>query len=162
MTQGERGTYVIYFSTTNLRRIFMGTDSKLGEILDNQGFQNIAKAIRLSTIIPQYSKRKGQRFYDVRYGLGNELKRKANYSNEFVQALSDFMHSYNQENAQVAETREKQYRSNLTTGDIQSIVSLIDSYGAKTVGSLLVAYGYARDPKEEKSLEENVSNETNN
>lgn len=152
--QMERGRRLPQFSTTNLRRVIMGTNRTLKEILDNPGFQHVAEAIRRSTVIPQYRKMRGERLYDVRYGLGNELKRKANYNDEFLQALSDFMQSYNQENAQIAETRRKQFRRNLTTEDIMHIVELVDTYGAKTVGNLLVAYGYARDPREPDVLTE--------
>ena len=57
------------------------------------------------------------------------------------------MHDYNHENARKAETRKQQYRTNLTVEDIASIVALIDEYGAPTIANLLVAFGYARDPK---------------
>ena len=149
MSQMERRRWAPQFTTDHLRRVIMGTDRKLKPILDSPGFQNVATAIRHSTVIPQYRKGQGDRLYDIRYGLGNELKRKANYDNEFIQALSDFMHSYNQENAQVAETRKVQFRRNLTTDDIAQVVALVDEYGAKTVGNLLVAYGYAREPREQ-------------
>jgi hypothetical protein len=150
MSRMERRQWAPPFTTENLRRVIMGTERKLKPILDSPGFQNVAYAIRHSTVIPQYRKGRGEaRTYDIRYGLGAELKRKANYADEFIQALSDFMQSYNQENAQIAETRGVQYRRNLTTDDVQQIVALVDEYGAKTVGNLLVAYGYAREPREE-------------
>lgn len=154
MSQMERRRWAPQFTTLNLRRVIMGTDRKLKPILDSPGFQHVAAAIRRSTVIPQYRKTQGDRLYDVRYGLGSELKRKANYDDEFVQALSDFMQSYNQENAQVAESRGVQYRRNLTTDDVAQVVALVDEYGAKTVGNLLVAYGYAREPREQEEVAE--------
>jgi hypothetical protein len=39
-------------------------------------------------------------------------------------------------------------RKQLTTSDITEIVNLIDEYGAKTIGNMLVAFGYARVPRE--------------
>jgi hypothetical protein len=83
--------------------------------------------------------------------LGNDLKRKANYNDEFIQTLTDFMHSYNQENVQIEESYKGNppfRRRQLTTADIAEIIGLIDEYGAKTIGNMLVAFGYARVPRE--------------
>jgi hypothetical protein len=115
--------------------------------LDSSGFINIAYAIRQSTIVAQYRKKEGDRRYDVRYGLGRDLVRRSQYPEEFVAALSDFLHQYNAENAQVMETRSGPYRKSVQTGDIQNILELIDRHGSDLIAKLLVAYGYARDPR---------------
>lgn len=130
-------------------------DKKLTEIIQNEGFRNIAEAIRRSTVIPQGQKARGRdSLYDIRYGLGSKLLRKAQYNESFVQELSQFMHDYNHENARKLETRKQQYRSNITMDDIENIVSLIDKFNAPTVANLLVAFGYARDPNLGKSSED--------
>ena len=140
--------YVRPFTENNLRRLLEMKDPTLSPILENQGFRNVAEAIRRSTVIPQYVGRKTSSF-DVRYGLGQDLKRKSQYADDFIQALSDFMQSYNEENARVHErTKGKSRRKAITTEDIASVVALIDQYGPQTICSLLVAFGYARDPKE--------------
>ncbi len=130
----------------------MGHDQKLKAILDNPGFQNIAAAIRRSTVIPQYFKAKGKRGpYDIRYGLGAELLRQAAYSDRFVQALSDFLHDYNRETIQIYERYKGKppvHRAQVTTEDIQQVVGLVDEHGSQTVANLLVAFGYAREPRE--------------
>ncbi|HID34815.1 MAG TPA: hypothetical protein EYP25_09675 [Anaerolineae bacterium] len=125
---------------------------KLSPILQSQGFRNIAEAIRRSTVIPQYIGRQ-QSQYDIRYGLGQELKRKAQYPDEFIQALAEFMQSYNEENARVYErTKGKGIRRKaITTQDIEEILALVDEYGSRTVANLLIAFGYARDPREEST-----------
>ena len=132
----------------------MGHDRKLKPILESSGFQNIAAAIRRSTVIPQFFRARGEsRLYDIRYGLGTELLRQAAYPDEFIQALSEFMHAYNQENAQINERYKGNppvRRANITTEDIEQVVSLIDEYGSKTVGNLLIAFGYAREPQEQE------------
>lgn len=139
--------YVRPFSETNLRRLFEMRDPKLTPILENQGFRNVADAIRRSTVIPQYVGRKTSSF-DVRYGLGQDLKRKSQYADDFVQALSDFMQSFNEENARVYErTKGKSRRKAITTEDIADVIALVDDYGPQTICNLLVAFGYARDPK---------------
>lgn len=128
----------------------MSADSKLSAILDPEqhpGFQSIAYAIRQSTVVAQYRKKEGDRRYDVRYGLGQELARKSRYPAEFITALSDFLHKYNAENAQVMENRSGPYRKSLKTSDIDDIVALVDEYGSELICNLLIAYGYARTGK---------------
>ena len=40
-------------------------------------------------------------------------------------------------------------RRDLRTSDIQDIIKLVDNFGAEVVANLLVAFGYAREPREE-------------
>ncbi len=152
MSRMEREQWSPRFTTTNQEVLIMGHDQKLKAILDNPGFQNIAAAIRRSTVIPQYFKAKGQRGpYDIRYGLGAELLRQAAYPDRFVQALSDFLHDYNRETMQTYERYKGNppvRRAQVTTEDIQQVVELIDEYGSQTIANLLVAFGYAREPRE--------------
>ena len=142
------------FIKKSLEVLIMKSNEALVPVLDNPGFRNIADAIRRSTIIPQYRGR-GESEYDIRYGLGQELKRKSLYNDEFISALSEFVHSYNAENARVYEKTKKQYRRNILTTDVEEIVKLVDKYGATIVANLLIAFGYARESKEEEvSIEE--------
>ena len=123
----------------------------LVSILETTGFRNIAEAIRHSTIIPQGRKARNQDYlYDIRYGLGQELKRKALYNDEFIASLSEFVQSHNAENARVLEHKNQQTRKDIRTSDMEDIVRLVDKYGAKTVGNLLIAFGYARESKDEE------------
>jgi hypothetical protein len=154
--QKERGRYAPQFTGTNLRRLIMGAEPKLSDILDPQkhpGFQSIAYAIRQSTVVAQYRKQQGDRRYDVRYGLGQELARKAKYPAEFITALSDFLHKYNAENAQVMERRAGPYRRSVQVSDIDDIVGLVDEFGSELMCNLLVAYGYARSGAREATPE---------
>lgn len=150
---GLEHRWVQPFTTRNLEVIIMKSNQPLAPILESTGFRNIAEAIRRSTIIPQYRGREASE-YEVRYGLGQELKRKALYNDEFIAALCEFMQSYNAENARVYEKTGKQYRRNILTSDIEDIVRLVDTYGATTVGNLLIAFGYAREPKEEEEVQQ--------
>lgn len=126
------------------------TDAKLSKILESPGFQNIAYAIRQSTVTAQYRKSQNDRKYDVRYGLGQQLTRVARKGkeSEFIAELADFIHKYNAENAQVMEVRSGPYRRSIQTSDIDDIVRLVDAYDAPTIAQMLVAYGYARLPKD--------------
>ena len=148
----ERRQYAPQFTIPNLEELFMARNDanlKLKPILDDPGFQNLATAIRLSTVAPQRRKAmSGERVYDIRYDLGGRLLQKSRYDQEFVQELSEFMFRYNQENARVAEQgRNAPRRRDLTREDIAAVIGLVDEYHAPTVGGLLVAYGYARDPR---------------
>ena len=148
----EGALWVPTFSPSQLRRLIMAGNKPLLPIVENEGFQNVAYAIRYSTVIPQSRKARGQdSLYEVRYGLGAELKRKATVRDEFIVALSDFMQSYNQENAQKLENTRQQMRRDLRTTDLEEVVRLVDEYGSEVVANLLIAYGYAREPREAES-----------
>jgi len=154
MGKQERGQYAYPVYTHFIERLVMTTEKRLVPILESRGFQNIAYAIRQSTVTAQYRKKQGDKRYDVRYGLGQELARKARYPETFIATLSDFLHKYNAENAQVMETRSGPYRHSIKTTDIDEIVWLIDQYGSETVANLLIAYGYARIPREDDENQE--------
>lgn len=146
----ERNKYVHAIQEDILERIITMTEPRYAEILEDEGFRNIAYAIRASTVIAQYQKAQGNRKYDVRYGLGQELARKSRYEADFITALSDFMFKFNAENAQVMEVTKGQrppYRRSIQTSDIGSVVALIDRFGSEIIANLLIAFGYARQPR---------------
>ena len=152
--------YVKPFSETYLRRLFEMTNPALAPILEDEGFRNVAYAIRMSTLVPLYLGRSTSRF-DIRYGLGQELMRKAQYEDDFIQALSEFMQSYNDESMRVYErTKGTARRKLITTQDIEGVVKLVDEHGPKTVCNLLVAFGYARDPRGKTEEESEQTGET--
>ncbi len=164
MGMRERNKPAKQLTTDFIERLIMSSENErpLYPILASPGFRNIAYAIRQSTVTAQYRKKQGDRKYDVRYGLGQELSRKARYPQEFMATLSDFLHKYNAENAQIMETRQKPYRRSIKTSDIDEIVRLVDEYGSETVANMLIAYGYARvprDPQEENDLPEETNEE---
>ncbi|MDX2141340.1 MAG: hypothetical protein SF123_24860 [Chloroflexota bacterium] len=175
MGKRERNQYARQLSTEFIERLIMSSEKPLARILESSGFQNIAYAIRQSTVTAQRKKQEGNRRYDIRYGLGQELVRRSRYRNEFVVALTDFIHKYNAENAMVlekyrkpntklSEEEAKNFRRSILTRDIDEIVVLIDEYDSQTVANLLIAYGYARvsteqqDDQEPTELNENEEN----
>lgn len=142
------------FTTSNLEAMIMHGNKVLVPIVRSSGFQHIARAIRQSTVTLQYLASKEGRSsipYEIRYGLGQELLHKANRNDEFLTAISEFVLSYNAENARIAEKRSEVWRREAITGqDLDDLVQLVDEYGANTIAHLLVAYGYARETKEEQ------------
>jgi hypothetical protein len=170
-------------STTGLEQIIEMTTSiqpkPLSHITHNAGFQRIAYAIRQATVRAQYQRsqeREREVRYDVRYGLGQDLMREVRYREKFIAALSSFLTQYNAETAReeeklavrlggriTSETRRAyKLRGSVAYSDIDEIVKLIDEFDAETVGSLLVAYGYASEPykKRESAATEDDSNAT--
>lgn len=163
MSQRERNQFVKQFSTHYLEVLIMNSGNgktNFSQILQNEGFRNVAYAIRHSTVVPQSRKGRGEkRVVDIRYGLGQQLARKAAYPADFLAELAEFMHMYNAENAQLRELGRNPYRKNLTTQDIEMITELVDQFGSKVVCSMLVAFGYAREPYEAREDEpEEVEN----
>lgn len=161
MGRREQGKYAYTLTTDFIERLIMTTEKQYADILASEGFLSIAYAIRQSTVTAQYRKKQGDRKYDVRYGLGQQLTRKARYKDEFIAELGDFLFKYNAENAQVMETRGGPYRKSVRTTDIDEIVALIDRFGSQTVANLLIAYGYARVPRDAEYDLENGDIDTN-
>jgi hypothetical protein len=151
LAQADRGKPVGWFSTDLLRRVFMGMEEstgRLGEILENPGFQSVAAAIRRSTRGALYAKKlSNDRTYEVRYGLAQELKRKALYKEEFAAALAGFISEYMTENLRAAD-RNKRQRPAVTTTDLEKVIALMDSHNPETVAMMLIAYGYAKEPRD--------------
>jgi hypothetical protein len=137
------------FTVGNLE-VLMQSEPNLSEIVRATGFRALATAIRLSTVSPQYRQQMAGEgsLYDVRYGLGQDLVRHSVDKQKFAAKLSEFVQSYNAENARVYERRKEQRRRNIEVSELDDVFRLIDAYGPGLVARLLVAYGYARDPRE--------------
>lgn len=156
----SKGQPVRRLTLDNLKVIVMANESarpgpkKLAPIIENPGFQHIATAIRQATVLQQYYKtERNDNTYDVRYGLADELLRHSRDSREFMRALSDFLTDYSKENARVMERFKNKGRKRIpiSTEDIAQIAELIDAYDPQTIASMLVAFGYARDPRTDDS-----------
>ncbi len=137
------------FHQNNLRRLVVGMDKKLSEIVEEStGFKNIAAAIRRATVYAQYYKGDKNAF-EIRYGLAQEWKRRSKFKNDFVIALCDFVNGYNAENARHAEKlkssneRPRGKGPAISQGDLQEVIRLIDDYGSELICLLLLAFGYA-------------------
>ena len=129
------------------------------EIISDEGFLNLATAIRKATVNAQYRKAQGKREWDVKYGLAQNWKRVVEQPDKLVAEISDFVQQYNAENARHAE-ESKERRSSITTRDLDQVLDLIKKYGSYLVGMLLLAYGYARDVREKDELAEIKEGET--
>ncbi len=175
----HQGRFMPAFTLEGLENLVMHekhSDIPLTEITQNPGFRRIAYAIRRATVDAQYrSAQKGDRTYEIRYGLGQDLMRKVHHRNDFLAALNEFLFQYNAETARedekaaraIANETHKSFHT--LTGDdrrarhlrlmvdmkeIDEVMTLIDrSQSPELIGSLLVAYGYASDFPAKKEAE---------
>ncbi|WP_133121308.1 hypothetical protein [Kyrpidia spormannii] len=148
LASGKRGLRA--FSEENMRRVLMSYDEndkekekKLTKVIDNPGFQAVARAIRNSTILPQYRKAMNTPLpVSIHYGLAQSWRRKAEFKEDFVKELCDFVASYNYERARLAEQGRSVRQNKVATEDLEEVIRLIDEYGSSLVGMLLVAFGH--------------------
>src|SRR5207248_6650036 len=89
-------------------------------------------------------------YRDIRYELLHELRRKRSLPGTapLAETVSEFISSYNFENARRRELGKQSHR-NVTTVEFAAFVKLLDHHGASAVGALLCAYGSCREPKED-------------
>lgn len=133
------------FGTENLSLLLTKSyeeEFHVTEIIEDHGFQSVARALRNATIyaltLPN-SKR------EVRFGIAQKWKQKMKAGDEdLATAIAEFVQSYNWETA----NQLKGKGHVVTTGELDSLMRLIPGR-AELVGALLLAYGYARAPKVE-------------
>lgn len=145
------------FTTRNLRRLLVSIDKSFSEIVENQGFQAIASAIRSATVREQYHNAHRNRIFEIEYGLFQELKRKAPFRGEFVGVLSEFVIKYNAQNARYYERtggNPQRRRPQVTKSDLDQVVKLLDDKKSEAIAMLLIAYGSASDFSTSKIAED--------
>jgi hypothetical protein len=145
----EKDKWAMQFTVKNLRRLFdMNRD--YSEIISNEGFLNLATAIRQATVDAQRLKEnEKRRDWDIKYGLAQEWKRAAQQPDKLAEVISDFVQQYNAENArnreEVSRGKLKKERDDITITDLNQVFGLMKSHDAYLIGMLLLAYGYASD-----------------
>ena len=157
MSRLSQKKYIRIFRVSTLNKFFMNmktNDFKISEIIENEGFQKVAYAIRKSTVTLQYTPKENRKF-EVRYGLAQTLQNKSKTPNDLAAFIGEFIATYNAETARKSEL-DKGYRKSIRENDLDSFYKLLDKYPSKTVGSLLASYGFALEPKEE------IPNDTEN
>jgi hypothetical protein len=157
--QREKNTkrYIQQLSYKGLEVLLMDTQHKESKVTDITGdprFRRVAAAIRQSTVIPQIKHAKGEdAVYEIRYGLIQELLRRARSKVDFLADLSNFLSLYSAENARVleralkaGEKKPKWSRVKIDYRDIEAISALIDKFdSSEVIAKMLVACGYASD-----------------
>lgn len=160
MARGQR--WVALFTVDNIGGLLMNSGGqRYSEIAGSRGIQDLAYAIRHATIVPQLRKAQKQDTpYEVRYGLSDELRRALPYKDKLVEVLSKFVESYQRENGRVLERQKRNWRRDIRDTTIEEVLALIDKYGSRDVGNVLIALGYAREAREpEQGPEQNEADE---
>jgi hypothetical protein len=122
-----------------LIRTYEGTHM-LKEIIQDEGFQSIARAIRNTTIYAVGMKHSDR---TVNFGLAQRWKQKMKQGpEEFSAELADFVQANNWEVVYRLEGRGHQ----VATAHLDSVFDLIEKHGETKVGALLLAYGFSRAP----------------
>jgi len=145
------------FTTISFRRLTEGMASHLMEILQNEGFEAVANAVRRSTVNAQAQKAMNIRDYrEIRYDLLPDLRRTRDVPGDmFVETISDFVSKYNVENARRRE-QKKAAPANVTT---EQLLKFMELHNASVVGALLCAYGSCREPREPEPQPEAVDDD---
>lgn len=111
------------------------------DIIESTGFQNIARAIRNTTIYAAGMKNSNR---EVRFGFAQKLKQRIKAGDrEFLAELSDFVQQQNWEIVH----RLKGKGFQISDSDLNDIVALTEKYRAELVGMLLLAYGFSKAGK---------------
>lgn len=138
--------YVKPFQIETLNKFYNNMDTQehnLREIIENEGFQAVAKAIRKSTVTLQYTPKENRRF-DIRYGLAQQLQNKSKSKDDLATFIGEFIGTYNSETARDAEKNNgKTVRANVKDEELIQFYTLLDKKPPRLLGALLTSYGFA-------------------
>ncbi len=139
--------YTVEFTTPTLDLLFgraFPQELAMQEIIHDEGFLSVARSVRDATIYAELKNR------PVSFGLAQNWKQKLKSGDaEFLAAVAEFI----QEQNWLTQNRFNGRGHVVLTTHLDQLVSLIERFGAELVGSLLLAYGYARTPKTTPSEE---------
>jgi hypothetical protein len=155
--QNARIRWMPRFTDEYFRRILMGTNERLLQVINDPGFEAVARAVRQSTVTAQNKKaRKEEVWREVRYDLLHDFHRTRKVpGTAFVECLMEFVSRYNYENARRRETTKnpKAAPANVSDEELKSLIALVDRHGASLVGALLAAYGSCKEKWEPEDIE---------
>lgn len=142
--------YVKPFQIETLNKFYINMNTQelnLTEIIENDGFQAVATAIRKSTITLQYTP-KDQRKFEIRYGLAQQLQNKSKSKEDLATFIGEFIGTYNAETGRFAEKNGKAPRATVKDGELLEFYQLLDKNSSRLIGALLSSYGFALASKE--------------
>ena len=149
--------FVKPFNIETLNKFYINMDTQelnLTEIINNEGFLAVARAIRRSTISLQYTP-KEQRQFEIRYGLAQQLQNKSKSKTDLATFIGEFIGIYNAETGRYAEKNNgKAPRATVKDAELMSFYQIIDANPPRLVGALLTSYGFALTAKENTKTQE--------
>jgi hypothetical protein len=145
------------FTDVFVRRILMGMEGKLSQIINDPGFEAVARAVRQATVTAQNRRARGEDVWrEIRYDLLHDLHptRKVP-GHAMVECVTEFISHYNRENARRQEERKnpKAAPANVSDEQLRAFPTLIDRHGTSLVGALLAAYGSCKEKWEPEEVE---------
>jgi len=157
--------YIKPFSIETLNLFYKNMDKseiKLTEIIENEGFMAVAKAIRNSTVILHYHK--DTRKFEPRYGVAQHLQNKSKSKTDLAIYIGEFVSNYNAETAKYKENHaDFKERAIVKDEELNEFYKIIDNcQSSRLVGALLASYGFALKKKDVKTAEPDNQDDLNN
>lgn len=156
----ERGRPIRSFTISHLEGLLMKAETHLplADVLGNEGFRKVAAAMKQATVSEQFQKSKGAQVFDIKYGLFQEIKRKARFPEQLISVIAEFVNEYNYENARRAEQlkdRGGRRRKNVTLEELDQLNQLFIDHRkySETIAMLLIAYASASSGEKSHSEE---------
>lgn len=146
-----RDEWVIKLSVENLDTILL-RGYNMRDIVESKGFQSVARAMRDATIYALQAQKQKKHEREVRFGLAQKWKQKIKGGDkEFMAVLAEFVQEYNweSENLDVKKPGDGWKHRKVSASDLDELILLLSQHGAELVGMLLLAYGFARLPKQD-------------
>jgi hypothetical protein len=147
------------FTDEHVRRILMGTGSHLLEVVNDPGFEAVARAVRQATVTSQNKRARQQEVWrEIRYNLLHDIHRTRKVPGDaFAECINEFISRYNYENARRREVTKNPTAApaNVSDEELKSFLALIGRHGAAVVGALLAAYGTCKEkwePEEDNAV----------
>ena len=147
--QENRIRWMTRFTDEYFRRIVSEMNTTLNEIVNDSGFDAVARAVRQATVTAQNKRARNEEVWrEIRYDLLHDIHRTRKVpGNAFLECISEFISRYNYENARQREITKnpKAAPANVSDEELKSFVALLNQHGASTVGALLAAYGTCKE-----------------
>lgn len=140
------------FTIKHLEGLLMRAHTHLpiADVIRNEGFRNVAAAMKQATVGEQMHKSRGAQVFDIKYGLFQEIKRKARFPEQLIAAVAAFISEYNYENARRAEQLKNKggrRRKSVSVDDLDKLNQLFIDHpspnASETIAMLLIAYASA-------------------
>ena len=136
------------FRTDHMEAI-LNQQNQYKSLIDNAGLRAVAAAIRSATVSAQYLKTQRKDHREIRYDLLPELRRKRSLPGvaPFLEAVAEFVCTYNAESARRLEQGKTSGVARVSTEDMESFTGLLlEQKDASVLGALLCAYATCRVP----------------
>lgn len=155
--RGEDDWRLRQFDVSSVESIM---DRYYSSVLNNPGFQAVGRALRSATVTAQTRKRNRQDVREIRYDILPELRRKRSLPkpDEFLDAIADFVASYNAESAKRLEQGKKSGISRVSEPDFAEFVSLFEpGRSPAIVGALLCAWATCKAGNETDAQQPDIN-----